>query len=124
MNPSNGQLDYQTIALVALGAVMSLLSFFGINLWNDVRMIKEKWITREEFKEALDTSSAASAKERDSKHLENTGNFRRLEERIAHSDERHFESAVAIEKRLGEMVATVAQLRPPQRQDGPERRRS
>lgn len=105
---------------------MSLLSFFGLRLWNDVQatkeqvqVIKEKWVTKEEFS----ASNKANKEERDGKHEENTGNFRRLEEKIETADERHHQSAMAIEKRIGQVFVKIAELRPPQRTDGPDRRR-
>lgn len=98
---------------------MTLLSFLGFNLWKDVREIKDKWITRDEFNQGLEKSNA----ERDKKHLENTGNFRRVEEKIERSDARNSDSAIAIEKRIGDVLVKIAEIRPPQRKDGPERRR-
>ena len=117
MNPPVS-IDFQTIALWSLGVLMGLLSFLGVHLWNDVRMIKEKWITRDEFNDAQDASKA----ERDAKHLENTGNFRRVEEKIERSDERHYKSSVAIEKRMGDIAERIAKLRPHRHDGGPERR--
>lgn len=118
-------MDYQTIAITSLSVVMGLLSFLGLRVWNDVQttkeqvqLIKEKWVTKDEF----NASNKANREERDSKHLENTGNFRRLEDKIEKADQRHSTSAVAIEKRLGDILVEVAKSRP-QRQDGPERRR-
>lgn len=101
---------------------MTLLSFLGLNLWNDVKFIKERWITREEFNKGLAEMAAKAEKERDEKHLENTGNFRRLEQKIDRSEECRNENAVAIEKRLGEILVRVVEGKP-QRHDGPERRR-
>lgn len=119
MTPNGAGIDYQAIAIAAGYLVMGLLSFLGINLWNDVRTIKEKWITREEFKQEMGTSNA----ERDKKHLENTGNFRRIDEKLDRLDQQHNQNAVHIEKRLGEVLVQIEKTRPPQRADGPERRR-
>lgn len=99
---------------------MGLLSFFGGILWKDVRELKEDRITRQHLNEAIAKSDA----ERDSRHMENTGNFRRLEEKLDQVEARHNESAVAIEKRIGEVLVEVAKIpRPSHRPDGPERRR-
>jgi hypothetical protein len=97
---------------------MSLLSFFGISLWNDVRDMKQRWITREEFNAGLEGMKG----ERDVKHSENTGNFRRLEEKIQRADDRHYESSLAIEQRLGELAERIAKLRPHRPGGAPERR--
>jgi len=115
-------LDYQAIALWSLGAVMTLLSFLGFNLWTDVKLIKEKWITRDEFAKGLQDMTKAAESERDKKHVENTGNFRRLEEKIDRSEVCRNENSLAIEKRLGEILVKVAENKP-QRHDGPDRRR-
>lgn len=101
---------------------MTLLSFLGFNLWNDVKLIKEKWITREEFAKGLQDMTTAAERERDKKHVENTGNFRRLEDKIDRSEECRNESAIALEQRLGEILVEVAKGKP-QRHDGPDRRR-
>lgn len=118
MNPPTNSFDFQVAAIWLLGVVMSLLSFLGLNLWTDVKSLKEKLITRDEFNTGLDKISH----ERDVKHTENTGNFRRLEEKIDCADQRQNETAVSIERRLGEILVEVAKARP-QRHDGPERRR-
>lgn len=118
MNPSTTSFDVQTVAIWLLAVVMSLLSFLGLNLWNDVKAIKEKWITREEFKQGLEKMAV----ERDQKHSENTGNFRRLEDKIDSSDQRQNETAISIEQRLGQILVEVAKKQP-QRHDGPDRRR-
>ena len=109
---------------------MGLLSFFGAILWKDVQDLKEKRITRED----LDAAQAKSDAQRDERHLENTGNFRRLEENTSGNFRRleekldqvesaHHKSTLAIEKRIGEVLVEVAKIRHPQRTDGPERRR-
>lgn len=124
MNPSPSAFDYQTIALWLLGGFMTLLSFLGFNLWTDVKLIKEKWITREEFNDGLKNMTAVAERERDKKHVENTGNFRRLEEKIDRAEDCRNENAVALETRLGEILVKIAENQYPKRRDGgPERRR-
>jgi len=115
--------DWQTIATVAGYIIMAILGFLGARLWNDVRLIKENWITRKDLDEAMARSDA----ERDSRHNENTGNFRRLEdkfdERLQHLENRQNETAVTIEKSIGQVLVEVAKIpRGQPRTDGPERR--
>lgn len=122
MNPPTSQtpIDFQAIAIAVGYLLMGVLSFLGIRLWDDVRTIKEKWITREEYNKG----TAEAKVERDTKHIENTGNFRRLEDKLDDLDQKQNTAAVAIEQRLGEIRLLIEKIRPPQRADGgPERRR-
>lgn len=122
MNAAPAGPDWQTIATVTGYIIMAILGFLGARLWNDVRLIKENWITRKDLQDAMEKSDA----ERDTRHIENTGNFRRLEdkfdEKLQHLENRQNETAVSIEKSIGEVLVEVAKIRPP-RTDGPERRR-
>ena len=81
--------------------------------------LKGSVVTRDEFTKTNDTNTAI----REKNHNDNTDNFQRLDERITAAGDRHNEHAIAIERRLGEVLARIEQLRPPQRrQEGPERR--
>lgn len=117
--PTTTGIDFETIALWLGGLLMSIMSFFGTRLWNDVRNMKENWITREEYNKGI----ADSKLERDNKHLENTGNFRRMDAKLDRLEQTQHESAVTIEKRLGEVLVHIEKMRPPHRTDGPDRRR-
>jgi hypothetical protein len=119
MNPADPTIDYRLIAQLLGYVLMGVLSFFGTLLWKDVRLIKEKWITRDDFNDAM----ARSNVERDLKHNENTGSFRRLEEKLEQVEQRHHNTSLSIEQRLGEVLVKIAEIRPPPRPDGPERRR-
>lgn len=100
-------LDWKDISTGLWWAFTGLLTFFGGFLWQDVQKLKSSWITREEF---------------NAKHGENTGNFRRVEDRLQASDERQHAESMAVERRLGEVLTRIAELRPRPREDGPERR--
>jgi hypothetical protein len=94
---------------------MSLLSVLAAKLWRDVEKLKDQQLTRQDF----DSKVEKMELERDKRHIENSGRFERL-------DARHFEGALAIEKRLGELAIKIAELRPQPPQPPPgqvERRR-
>lgn len=113
-------MDWKLAATITGYALMGLLSFMGSLLWKDVRHIKDKWITKEDFQQYR----SEQTEERDKKHEENKGNFRRLEERFLAVERSHHDSAIALEQRLGELLVKIAELRSyPTRADGPERRR-
>lgn len=113
-------MDWKLAATILGYGLMGLLSWMGSLLWKDVRHIKDKWITKEDFH----TYKTEQTAERDKKHTENVGNFRRLEDKFDAVEKTQHETALAIEKRLGEMLLKIEQIRPyPMRADGPERRR-
>lgn len=60
--------------------LMGVLSFFSLKLWNDVDHLKKTHISKQDFDKALTDLKAETRMERDQKHTENTGNFKRLED--------------------------------------------
>lgn len=130
--------EWKEIAAWLGWALTALLSTLGVRVWNQVQSLKdelktseeklqanlisrtEHLITRSEFERAM----AATDAERDKKHVENTGNFRRLDDRMTADAERRHSESISIEKRLGEVLTKIAELKPapPTRQEGPERR--
>lgn len=117
MNPPSSAPDWQAIATVLGYLLMGIMSFFGAILWKDVQELRENRVTRAD----LDAAITKSNTERDNKHHENTGNFRRLDEKLDYIEQRHNDSALKIEQRIGQVLVEVAKLRP-HRPDGPERR--
>lgn len=117
-------IDWKTVA-GWLGWILSvLLSGLGVRIWNQVQDLKDelrtKLVTRQEFEE----SNATTTLEHNSKHQENTGNFRRLENKIDASEQVRHAEAIAMERRLGELATLIAAIpKVPPRQEGPERRR-
>jgi len=124
--PNADVLDWKTIASWLGWFLSVLLSGLGLRIWNQVnslrdemRTMKNELVSRTEF----ERTNAASAAARDQKHLENTGNFERIDNRLTVISERQSAEAISIERRLGEVLTKIAELRPTQRQEGPERRR-
>lgn len=123
---------WHDVAALAGWALTGLLSFLGIRLWNQMNdsradvaalrvefeTLKSQMITQDEFIAAL----ARQDDKRESWHQQNVGNFQRIDARLsADIDQRHAE-AILLERRLGEILTRVAELRPTRRQEGPERR--
>lgn len=115
---NNGGIDLHSVVTYLGYIVMGLLTFLSAKLWNDVEKLKGNWLTREEFGKAIESIHT----ERESKHQENLGNFGDLHEKVNGVNQRVMDGQVSIERRMGEILASIAALRP-QRQDGPERRR-
>lgn len=123
---------WHTVAAWTGWALTAILSFLGVRIWNQMNQsraevaalrvefetLKSKLITREEFTGAL----ARQDEKREDWHQQNIGNFQRIDSRLsADIDQRHSE-AILLERRLGDILAKVAELRPARRQEGPERR--
>jgi hypothetical protein len=130
--------DWRAVAGWLGWALTALLSALGARTWNQVQSLKdelktseaklqahliartENLVKREEFEHAIRATDA----EREKKHGENITNFRRLDDRLTGESERRHLESMSIEKRLGEVLAKIAELKPspPRRQEGPERR--
>lgn len=103
------------VVIIAMG----LLAWAGKILWTDVQTMKGSWMTRDEFDKKMQEVHS----EREAKHRENLGNFGELRKEVNAVDVRVLEGQVAIERRLGEVMAKIAELRPQRPDGGPERRR-
>lgn len=98
---------------------MGVLTWVGGILWNDVQALKRSWLTRDEFTKEMDKVHS----QRETKHNENLKNFGDLYDKVNGVNTSVMAGRIEIEKRLGDVAATIAALRP-QRPDGaPERRR-
>lgn len=78
----SGGVDYGDIVKYLGYLLMALLSFLSLKLWNDVDYLKKTHIAKPDFDKAIADLKAETKAERDSKHTENTGNFKRLEDLI------------------------------------------
>jgi hypothetical protein len=118
-------LDLTTV-IAWLGAfIVSILSFLGAYLWNDVQELKKKMITSDELKEELrkvEQMIGGVEEVQEDRHSENTGNFKRIDHRLTQQDAMAASTAISVEKRLGEILVKIAELRPAP-PNGHERRR-
>jgi hypothetical protein len=104
-------MDWQVAADALAGLLISVLSFFGAIAWKDLQTLKASGITREEFNKAMGESAAT----RDA-------NFRRLEDIFIGGLKKRHEDDMAVERRLGDIMTKIAELRPQRPGGEPERR--
>jgi hypothetical protein len=92
--------------------LMAIFSGLSAKLWKDVEKLKGDQLTREEFNAKIKEVET----ERDNRHAQNTAKFDTV-------IETYYKGQIALEKRLGEVMATIASLRPQRPGGEPERRR-
>lgn len=141
--PSDLYEFWKSVAAWLGWALTGLLSFFGLRFYNqvqgfqaqidavkkelaakvetvatDVTELKGSLITRDEFNDTI----AGLNDDRERRHQDTNGNFRRLEDRLTVATDRQHEESLRVEQRLGDVLAKIAELRLQRRQEGPERR--
>lgn len=119
--PADGLDWHLLLTIVSWVGAIAIVPFAWIAkvLWSDVQTLKGSWLTRDEFNNRMDEVH----KERESKHSQSLGNFGVIHEKVNALNTRVLEGQVVLERRLGDVAATIATLRPHRPDGGPERRR-
>lgn len=103
-----------------LGAlIMALLSFLGVRLYNDVRHMKENWVSKADLEEELGKVRV----EQNGRHTSNGRKFDAVNKSLGELVSTTNRTAVTIERRIGEVRELVASLRPHPPAGQVERRR-
>lgn len=117
---SKGEIDVLLQVVAWLGwALVGILTFFGARTYNDVRHVKEHWVSKADLKEEL----AKIRTEQSGRHTSNGRKFDRLNSSIGELVQATNDAAVMVERRIGEMRELIASLRPAPPPGQTERRR-
>lgn len=100
-------------------ALVGLLSFLGVRMYNDVRHLKENWVSKKDLQDELAKVRAEQA----GRHTSNGRKFERVNSTLSELVETTNDTAVMVERRIGEVRELVASLRPNPPAGQSERRR-
>lgn len=100
-------------------ALMGILSFLGLRLYNDVRQLKENWVSKDHLHEEL----VKVREEQSERHSSNGRKFERLNKSVDALVRETNGVSVMVERRIGEVRELVASLRPDPPPGQIERRR-
>lgn len=100
-------------------ALVAILGFLSVRLYNDVRHMKENWVSKKDLQDEL----AKVRNEQSGRHTSNGRKFERLNNSMTELTQATHAAAVAVERRIGEVRELVASLRPAPPPGQTERRR-
>lgn len=100
-------------------ALVAILGFLAVRLYNDVRHMKENWVSKKDLQHEL----AKVRNEQSGRHTSNGRKFERLNNSMTELTQATHDAAVAVERRIGEVRELVASLRPAPPPGQTERRR-
>jgi hypothetical protein len=100
-------------------ALVGLLAFLGVRMYNDVRDMKENWVSKTDLQNELAKVRAEQA----GRHTSNGRKFERVNTTLGELVQTTSDTAVMVERRIGEVRELVASLRPPPPAGQTERRR-
>lgn len=99
--------------------LVGVLSFLGLRMYNDIRDMKENWVSKQDLQDEL----AKVRTEQAGRHTSNGRKFERLNTSIGELVDATHDTAVLVERRIGEVRELVASLRPHPPAGQTERRR-
>lgn len=100
-------------------ALVAILSFLGLRMYNDVRHLKENWVSKKDLHEELTKIRAEQA----GRHTSNGRKFERVNTTLGELVQTTNDTAVMVERRIGEVRELIASLRPDPPPGQTERRR-
>lgn len=100
-------------------ALVAVLSFLGLRMYNDVRNMKENWVSKDDLADEL----AKVQLRQDERHTTNTKNLEHANAALSALVTSTNHMAVMFERRIGEVLTKMASLRPVPPPGQHERRR-
>lgn len=117
---SKAEIDALIAVVQWLGwALVAVLSFLGIRMYNDVRHMKENWVSKADLAGELEKVQLRQ----DERHTTNTTNFEHVNAALSVLVTSTNHMAVMFERRIGEVLTKVASLHPVPPPGQRERRR-
>lgn len=99
--------------------LVAVLGFLSVRMYNDVRHMKENWVSKKDLQDELAKVRAEQA----GRHTSNGRKFERLNMSLGELVQSNHDTAVLVERRIGEVRELVASLRPAPPPGQTERRR-